>query len=530
MRDLRRRDTTSTVRAIGRGPAGRALLGTDGSGLARLGELGLRTPPGITISTEGWRARDANGEPPDALWAEVGRCLPGLADEALRVLGRPGRGPSSRSASYDGVGLPPLLTVRASAPAHVPGLLRPVVGIGIGEATLGAVEAVAGPAFAARRWLAFLRDFGSEVRGLPLAGLDAETCEHPEPLRAARALRDLIAARSGAAVPDDLEGQLRETIVAAWDSWDRPEAAAHRRRARLSDDLGVAVVVQATVHGDLDDDSGVGTAFSRDPTTGSPSASGRFLPHASGGVGGDHHLSLVAMGARLPTPLAELDAALPLVEAAYRDMCAVDFAVQSGRLWFLGAEPGARSGPAAVRIAVDLVDDGLIAPLEALERIPLPAVARLQAPVLARGPHVGTPSVRGPASPGADATRMVPAQPDVRIARVLQWADERRVVELLTSAPSGAVLVHGPADVPAVVDGPVVVDVPPDADGGAAELRRTVSALADAGARSLVLRVVDGPGLGAVPPPAGPWTAIVADRDSWAARLLAGRLDVVEWD
>ncbi|MDO9410842.1 PEP/pyruvate-binding domain-containing protein [Patulibacter sp.] len=615
MRGLRRDDTGTAVFPFDRSPGSRSLLGAEGAGLARLCELGLPTPPGFTISTASHRSGGPDDVLPATVWEDVRARLPGLAGDVLAEVGE--------------AGMPLLLTVRVSAPVHMPGLLGPVVDLGMGEGTLAAVAAVAGPAFAGKRYLAFLRSFGSEVRGIPVEQIDGEAGRHADPLGAAHAVRALLD-DLGDPVPDDLEDQLRETVVAARASWSSPDAVAYRDRAQLSDDHGVAVVVQAMVHGDRDLDSGRGVAFSRDPATGSPSATGTFVPHASGGDAVPGHLPLTAMRARLSTPLAELDAALPLVEASYRDMCAVDFAVQSGRLWFLRAKPAARSGPAAVRIAVDLVDDGLITTPEALARIPLSVMVRLQAPVFARDQHVEVLALGDPAAPGAvsgvvafhperasalaaagadvvlilprvrrgdargalasvalvtsgpsvpepealeryarptifgaaaieidpdgrratvsgrplvegdvvsvdgttgvlmaGAVRMVPAQPDLRIARVLQWADERRSVDLVAAAPAGAVVVHGPDEVAAPVDGPAVVDVPPAADGCAIPLARTVGALMDAGASSLVLRVAVGPGIDGVRPPAGPWTAIVADRHSWAVRLLAGRIEVV---
>lgn len=620
MRDLRRVDTSTFVLPFGRGPASRALLGTEGAGLARLRELGLPTPPGFTITTEGWRTADAaEGALPEELWDEVRSGLPRLADEVRVVLGEPG--------------MPLLVSVRASSPARVPGLFGVVFDLGIGDDTVDAVAAVAGRGFAGKRWLSFLRGFGTLVRGLDGDEIDAVAQGHDDPVVAARAVRDLVADRSGAPVPDDLEGQLSETLAMAWASWTAPGPAAYRARAGLPDDLGLAVVVQGMVHGDRDLDSGVGTVFSRDPATGSPSAAGRFVPHGTLGAAIAGRLPLAAMRARLSVPLAELDAALPLVEASYRDMCSVDFAVQAGRLWFLRAKPGRRSGPAAVRIAVDLVDDGLITTPEALGRIPLSVMARLQAPVFASGEHVDVLAVGEASSPGAacgvaafsseralalaaagaevvllvprvgrgevsaamasvavvtsrletpdpealerygrpaifgattldvdadgrhaavagrricegdvvavDGTtgvlmagpvRMVPPQPDLRVARVLQWADERRGVELLAAPPAGAPVVRGPGDVPEKVDGPVVVDVVPVSDGCPAVLVDTVAALVDAGARSLSLRFSAGAGVDGVRPPAGPWTGIVADRHSWAARLLAGRIEVVGTD
>jgi pyruvate,orthophosphate dikinase len=164
------------------------------------------------------------------------------------------------------------------------------------------------------------------------------------------------------------------------------------------------VTVQAMVFGNRDQESGTGVVFTRDPATGSPGVYGDFLVCAQGEdvvAGGRNTEPLEAMQYALPEAFRDLEAALPLIEAEYRDMTDVEFTVESGRLWILQARPGQRSGPAAVRIAVDLVDEGLIGVDGAIDRVPVAALEQLQAPVFASRTGLDVLGRGTPASPGA---------------------------------------------------------------------------------------------------------------------------------
>jgi pyruvate,orthophosphate dikinase len=209
---------------------------------------------------------------------------------------------------------------------------------------------------------------------------------------------------------------------------DRLERATGRRRLRVSADPGVRlslsgvnelveavgatsgwVVVQAAVSGALDAQSGSGIVFTRDPANGSPGAFGRFFAghdadSATERGGGE---PLYTLRVRLPEAFEALDRAIPRVETTFRDMCQIRFVVESGKLWILDVSPGRRNAAAALRIAVDLVDEGLIEVAEAPGRVPLPAIARLQWPVLAANQRLDVIARGTPEVPGVAAGRIV---------------------------------------------------------------------------------------------------------------------------
>jgi len=371
----------------------------------------------------------------------------------------------------------------------------------------------------------------------------------------------------------------------------------------------VAVIVQAMVSGSRDARSGSGVVFTRDPATGSPGAYGRFLAERDG----DHWRSnppgepLYSLRHRSPDAFDALEAALPMIETGFRDMCEVRFTIESGALWILQARPGRRDATAAVRIAVELVDEGLIGIPQALDRVPAPAVARLQSPVLATDQALSVLMRGKPGSLGVGAGRVVldgsdgaAADPHDDVVLVCDGpapmlADAARGARaIVTAAPDGTrKLVSGPpaVSVPGLrvdpsrglarapggrsiaegdrvtVDGgaglvvkgdpklvaaqldttlarlldwcdgypdvTVVTEVPPGhvaIDLGAPEIRAdlagAVQAAVAGGAGRLALRVPLG-GLDQLDPhpPRGPWAAVVAaPEEAWAARLVAARL------
>lgn len=304
-------------------------------------------------------------------------------------------------------------------------------------------------------------------------------------------------------------------VLAAWDVWSADVAVRFRSRNEVPDDLGIAVTVHVLARSDQDPWSGVGVVYSRDPISGAPRAEGTFRS------GDGQLMPLAAMRALQPDALLEIDGALPLIEADVCDMCEVDFVVARGQPWFLRARPGQRSATAAIRIAVGLADDGLISIEEALHRVPLSAIDQLQQQ---SGDDVALDGLR---LIGREVAPV--ASPDLEIAQMLQWADERSRVEIVAQPRAEATILTRPEQVPGRVAGPVDVRVLPD-DHCGTQLERTVWALEAAGATDLGLLLPPSAELDGVRPPAGRWRALVADRNRWSTRLLAGRLDVVRDD
>jgi phosphoenolpyruvate synthase/pyruvate phosphate dikinase len=313
--------------------------------------------------------------------------------------------------------------------------------------------------------------------------------------------------------------QLDGAIVALWRSWDSPRARRYRRERGIAEDLGTAITVQTMVFGDLDDRSGTGAALTRDPTTGRPGIYGYFLRGASGEAGGAGLAApepIEAAGRDMPRGFAELPEALGVLETYYRDMCDVEFTVESGRLWILQSRVGQRSGPAAVRIATDMVDEGLIDIQTAIRRIPLSALEQLQAPVAARGRHLDLVA----------QGMLVPPQPDERVARLLSWCDERARAPVLACAPEGYARVSTVEQAETAGDR-VLVDVPWEGNAPAELLVSVCQILLERDPPPrLALAVPENLRGGDLRPPRGPWDAIVAQpRTAWAARLLSARID-----
>ncbi|MDX8152692.1 pyruvate, phosphate dikinase [Patulibacter brassicae] len=387
-----RRNDGSTAFAIpfASGVESAELLGGKGASLARMAALGLPTPPGFTITTDGWRAYHAEGRMPQLLRGELVERISDLEAQLDRRFGDPDR--------------PLLVSVRSGAPISMPGMMDTILNLGLDPRAVEGLARATDEAFAWQVYVRFLRMFATVVRRVPAADLDAATADAADPPAEAAAIQALTEERTGRPIPDHAPDQLREAVVAVWESWDSRRARRYRRFASIPDDLGTAVTVQAMVFGNQDEDSGTGVVFTRDPATGAPDLYGDYLPRAQGEdivAGGHNTRPLEEMRATMPRPYAELERALPLIEAEYRDMCDVEFTVERGKLWILQARPGQRSGPAAVRIAVDLVDEALIDEETALARIPASAMERLQAPVLARDQQLDVVGRGTPASPGA---------------------------------------------------------------------------------------------------------------------------------
>lgn len=351
------------------------LLGGKGAGLAEMTSvLGLPVPPGFTIGLPWCAAYRSAGWPPD---------LDGELDAHLRrlelTIGRRFGDPSD----------PLLLAVRSGAPRSMPGMLDTVLNLGLTEETTAGLAAVSGdPGFAWESYRRFLAMFATTVLGADPT-LVARPATSDDPRAAAARLRDRLD-DAGLHVPQDPARQLRAAVEAVFRSWDGPRARAYREHEGISDDLGTAVTVQAMVFGNRDDRSGTGVVFTRDPSTGENVPYGDFLPRAQGEdvvAGTARTMPLSRMADLLPGAHAELTGHLARLERHYRDLCDVEFTVESGRLWVLQTRVGKRGAVAAVRAAVEMVDDPAIAltRAEAVARVPADVRERARAEVLAAG-------------------------------------------------------------------------------------------------------------------------------------------------
>lgn len=378
------------------------LLGGKGANLAEMTNLGLPVPPGFTITTEACRAFLAVGREPDGLDAEVDEHLRRLEQRMGRRLGDPAD--------------PLLVSVRSGARFSMPGMMETVLDVGLNDDSVVGLAAQSGDErFAADSYRRLLQMFGSTVLGIDgeafSSRMDAGDLLTTAELRAVIAdFKAIIRDHIGADFPQEPREQLRQAIRAVFTSWNTPRAVLYRRHEQISDDLGTAVNVQAMVFGNRGTASGSGVCFTRDPATGERGAYGDYLPDAQGEdvVSGIRNtLALTDLAALHPACHEQLVAAMDRLERHYRDLCDIEFTIEDGRLWLLQTRVGKRTPEAAVRVAADLVDEGLIDLDDALARVGGQQLAALMFPRFVPDPERVAVARGMSASPGAAVGRVV---------------------------------------------------------------------------------------------------------------------------
>jgi len=353
---------------------GRELLGGKGVGLAEMTQLGVPVPAGFTITTDACRAYRSNAKAlPDGLSDEIDRHLEALERKSGKRFGD----------TSD----PLLVSVRSGAAVSMPGMMDTILNLGINdEAVQGLAGATANERFANDSYRRLIQMYGEVVDGIAghrfeqaLTDLKKSRGVSQDVDLAAEDLGELIATykkiyeeETGAGFPQDPRDQLTRAVEAVFDSWDAPRAIVYRRRYDISDELGTAVNVVQMVFGNKGEESGTGVAFTRDPSTGEPGLYGEFLANAQG--------EDVVAGIRTPEPLARMEQQLPAafqqlletmrrLEEHYRDMQDIEFTVEDNALYLLQTRSAKRTAAAAVKSAVDMVDEGLISREQAVTRI-----------------------------------------------------------------------------------------------------------------------------------------------------------------
>ncbi|MEW5299832.1 MAG: hypothetical protein WDW36_002807 [Sanguina aurantia] len=339
------------------------LLGGKGANLAEMSRIGLSVPPGLTITTDTCAEfHKSGGQLPVGCWEEVLEVLKTVEQEMGAALG-------------DTVN-PLLLSVRSGAAVSMPGMMDTVLNLGLNDAVAAGLALKAGERFAYDAYRRFLDMFGDVVYGVPHKLFEHEF----EKLKRERGvindteltgpdLKELVARykevyRSrGKVFPEDPREQLRSSIHAVFDSWRSERADVYRSVNQIVGLKGTAVTVQAMVFGNMGDTSGTGVCFTRNPSNGERELYGEYLINAQG--------EDVVAGLRTPEPIARLQDTLPtafdelvancnLLERHYQDMQDIEFTVQEGKLFMLQTRGGKRTGCSAVRIAVEMVGEGLI--------------------------------------------------------------------------------------------------------------------------------------------------------------------------
>jgi pyruvate,orthophosphate dikinase len=350
----------------------RDLLGGKGANLAEMTTIGLPVPPGFTITTDVCRDYMRRGRLPDDLMDEVRDKLKVVEQRVGKRFGDPQN--------------PLLVSVRSGAKFSMPGMMDTILNLGLNDETAqGMIRLTKNPRFVYDAYRRFIMMFGDVVMDVPKKRFEERFSELKARLGVtqdtevpADALQSLVEAfkqivrEHGKEFPQDPWVQLEMAIEAVFRSWNNERAVVYREREKIPHDLGTACNVQAMVFGNMGDDSGTGVAFTRDPATGEKVLYGEFLPNAQG--------EDVVAGIRTPLPLSALRERMPEVyqqfleiadrlERHYRDMMDLEFTIERGKLWMLQCRVGKRTGRAAVKIAVDMVHEGLIGRDEAVLRV-----------------------------------------------------------------------------------------------------------------------------------------------------------------
>ncbi|KAL8121673.1 hypothetical protein AgCh_018416 [Apium graveolens] len=342
----------------------KSLLGGKGANLAEMASIGLSVPPGFTISTEACQEYQKNGKSlPEGLWEEILEGLEFVQEDMGAFLGD-----SSK---------PLLLSVRSGAAISMPGMMDTVLNLGLNDDVVAGLASKSGERFAYDSYRRFLDMFGNVVMGIPHSSFEEEL----EKLKASKRIKqdtDLTATdlqelveqyknvyvkATGGKFPSDPKKQMQLAINAVFDSWDSPRANKYRSINQITGLKGTAVNIQTMVFGNMGNTSGTGVLFTRNPSTGEKKLYGEFLINAQG--------EDVVAGIRTPEDLDTMKNCMPdaykelvenceILERQYKDMMDIEFTVQENRLWMLQCRSGKRTGQGAVKIAVDMVNEGLV--------------------------------------------------------------------------------------------------------------------------------------------------------------------------
>ncbi|WP_448337311.1 pyruvate, phosphate dikinase [Chloroflexus aurantiacus] len=416
----------------------RDLLGGKGAGVAEMTRTGVPVPPGFTITTEACNAYYENGQQfPEGMWEQVLEGLKDIESQTGKRFGDPSN--------------PLLVSVRSGAKFSMPGMMDTVLNLGLNQQTReGLARLTDNPRFAADAYRRFVQLFGKIV-----LGVDGDRFEHEmdeakghgqrqdtdltteELLALAEKFKAIIKEDVGVDFPEDPFEQLRAAIAAVFRSWNGRRAVDYRRVNKIPDNLGTAVNVQAMVFGNMGNDSATGVAFTRNPSTGEPEIFGEYLVNAQG--------EDVVAGIRTPQPISKLAQEMPEVyeqfhqiakqlERHYKDMQDVEFTIERGKLWMLQTRTGKRTGAAAVKIAVDMVNEGLIDRATAVQRVDPHALDQLLHPMIdpAARKDAHPLTVGLPASPGAASGKAV-FDPDE--AEELAKTGEKVILVRVETAP-----------------------------------------------------------------------------------------------
>lgn len=391
----------------------RNLLGGKGANLAEMTAMGLPVPQGFTVTTEACIKYYEDGE---KIAPEVVEQIYDAMEKVEKIVGK----------KFGDVNNPFLVSVRSGARVSMPGMMDTILNLGLNDETVqGLAKLTNNEWFAYDSYRRFIQMFSDVVMGIEKEKFDeifdgvkeangvvVDTDLTAENLKEiVEKFKELYKAEKGEEFPQDPKEQLLEAVQAVFRSWNNPRAIVYRRMNNIPGDWGTAVNVQAMVFGNMGDDSGTGVAFTRNPATGEKKLYGEFLMNAQG--------EDVVAGIRTPEPIERLKEIMPEVydqfveiaqtlEKHYRDMQDLEFTIEKGKLYILQTRNGKRTAAAALKIAVDLVSEGLLTKEEAILKVEPDQLDSLLHPTFdPEALKSATPIAKGlPASPGAATGRI----------------------------------------------------------------------------------------------------------------------------
>jgi pyruvate,orthophosphate dikinase len=390
----------------------RNLLGGKGADLAEMISLGLPVPPGMTITTEACNYYSANqAKFPEGLDDEIQAKLKVVEARTGRVFGDPTT--------------PLLVSVRSGAPVSMPGMMDTVLNLGLNDKTIGGlIQLTSNERFAYDAYRRFIQMFGKVVLDVEGQKFESIISQHKARLNArsdldldakalakiAQEFKELIKEETEEEFPEDPIVQLRMAVAAVFESWNGHRAKVYRQANKIPETLGTAVNIQTMVFGNLGPDSGTGVCFTRNPSTGDSKLYGEFLINAQG--------EDIVAGIRTPQSITDLERAMPdvfkqlldgchLLERHFKDMQDIEFTVEKGRFYLLQTRSGKRTARASVKIAVEMVREGLLTREEAVLRVQPTQIEQLLHPQIDPN-YEGHPIATGlPASPGAATGKVI---------------------------------------------------------------------------------------------------------------------------
>jgi len=412
------------------------LLGGKGAGLAEMTNLGIPVPSGFTITTEACREYFKLGKKfPERMWNEVLSNLKKVEKSMGCKFGDPKN--------------PLLVSVRSGAKFSMPGMMDTVLNLGLNDETLnGLINKTKNERFAYDTYRRFITMFGSivtdidrkkfedllddikEKKGVKLdTELDADDFK-----TLVEKYKEFYKTETGKDFPSDPYEQLKMAIKAVFDSWYGDRAVTYRRLHGIPDDLGTACNIVAMVFGNMGENSGTGVGFTRDPSTGEKRFFAEFLPNAQGEdvvAGIRTPLKIEELKKRMPKIYYQLEKICQKLERHYRDMLDIEFTIQEGKLYMLQTRVGKRTAAAAIKIAVDMVNEKLIDKKTALLRIEPEQLNQLLHPTIDSKAEVQVIAKGLPASPGAAVGKVVFSAQDAE-----EWAEKGEKVILVRNETS----------------------------------------------------------------------------------------------